>query len=361
MCRQKSNKIINALLSLLLMSYCLALVLNAKEVSEGVTASTYRCINIIIPSLFAFMAVSQMIIQSRLYYYISKPFYPITKYILKMPNELFFVFLLGNISGYPVGISQLSSLVKGNKISKRTAEVMSCYCYGGGPAFITGVIGLTVFGSSEIGLLIFASIFISNFITADVLNRIFDLSENSVKIKAKFSSEILVNSVENAGRALFKMCALIIFFSTFMSLLDAYQVFEIIQNLLGYTENISVILKSFIEISCISDLSGMPFRLIPIITCCCGFGGICVIFQVLSLYEKQFSLKLFFMTRPLCCAIEFIVSKVLLCLFKETVIPASTINPQIIVDFNNFTPSICLIMMIFVILLRKRLAFSKEM
>lgn len=361
MCRQRHNKMIFSLLSVLLILYCFLIVINAQQISSGVIAATYRCINIIIPSLFAFMAVSQIIIKSRLYSYISKPFYPITKYILKMPDELFFIFLLGNISGYPIGISLLSIMVKEKRISKKTAEVMSCYCYAGGPAFITGAIGIAVFSSSRVGIIIFFAILISNLIMAVIMNRLFKISESGSTDDAIINSEIIVTSVENAGRALFKMCGLIIFFSTFMSLLDTYKVFKVFEKHLGNSSNITVIIKSLLEISSISELTGSPYKLIPIITCCCGFGGICVILQILSLYEKQFSLRLFYATRPLSCMIQFAVSSVLLCLFKADAIAVSTIKPQIIVDFNNFIPSICLIMMIFVILLRKRLAFSKEL
>ena len=88
---------------------------------------------------------------------------------------MFFIFILGNISGYPIGIKLLSDMVKEEKIPPRTAEIMSCYCYAGGPAFLTGAVGLAVFGSKKVGLLMFLSILTANFLVGMVMNRIFKL------------------------------------------------------------------------------------------------------------------------------------------------------------------------------------------
>ena len=357
MSKNAIKEISRYLLLSVMVLYCILLIQNSEKIMIEIISALNRCINVIIPSLFAFMAISGILINSGLYVYISKPFYPVTKYILKMPNNLFFVFLLGNIAGYPIGISLLSALVKEKIITKKSAEIMSCFCYAGGPAFLTGAVGLSVFGNVKIGILIFYSILISNTIMAIVINRIFKLNVNSVKVNIKFNSEILIQSVENAGKALFKMCLMILFFSSIMALLEHFCFFE---KLTGGSENYSVILKSFFEISSISQLSGYPYRLIPIITSVCGLGGLCVIFQVISVYQNAFSLKLFYLTRPVCFVIQYTVSRLICSTLKDEYISISTVKPQIIVDFNNFIPTICLIMMIFILLLRKRLAFSKQ-
>lgn len=77
------------LLSAAAILYCVLLIINAEAVTDGITESIFRCINIIVPSLFAFMAVSGVIIKSRIYSYISKPFHFFSKYILNVPDNLF--------------------------------------------------------------------------------------------------------------------------------------------------------------------------------------------------------------------------------------------------------------------------------
>ncbi|WP_124098800.1 nucleoside recognition protein [Ruminococcus sp. Marseille-P6503] len=341
------------LLSAAAIFYCTALIVNAKAVSEGITDSVIRCINIIIPSLFAFMAVSGIIIKSGLYYYISKPFHFISKYVLRLPDNLFFIFILGNVCGYPIGIKLLSQMVSENKISAKSAEIMSCYCYAGGPAFLTGAVGLSVFGSQKVGLLIFVSVLICNILMAVILNRIYRISGDNTGEHLNLNSEIIINSAVDAGKSLFVMCILIVLFSTVMSVMESFRVFDFIAGKFNLSNNGLVSIKSFFEISSITRLTGAPYRFLPFITSLCGFGGLCVMLQITAVNSNMFSLKKFFITRPIFFVIQYIVSSAIFKLFSFQYIPAFSQNAQIIVDFNNFVPSICLIMMIFLLVLRK--------
>ncbi|GAB5082689.1 membrane protein [Hominimerdicola sp. 21CYCFAH17_S] len=341
------------LLSAAAILYCVLLIINAEAVTDGITESIFRCINIIVPSLFAFMAVSGVIIKSRIYSYISKPFHFFSKYILNVPDNLFFIFILGNISGYPIGIKLLSDMVKEEKIPPRTAEIMSCYCYAGGPAFLTGAVGLAVFGSKKVGLLMFLSILTANFLVGMVMNRIFKLKCLDSGNSFVFKPETVINSITEAGRSLFVMCALIVFFSTIMSVLDSCNVFGLLADNFNITDNGSVLIKSFLEISSVTRITGAPYRLIPLITSICGFGGICVILQIIAVNQNSFSLRMFFLTRGICFIIQYFVSLFIFMLFNNKYVAASAAQTEIIVDFNNFVPSICLIMMIFLLVLRK--------
>ncbi len=349
----KSKKKKPYLLGVAAFCYCIALIVNAKAVSEGIIDSIVRCINIIIPSLFAFMAVSGIIIKSRLYYYISRPFHFISKYVLRLPDNLFFIFILGNVCGYPIGIKLLSEMVKEGRISAKNAEIMSCYCYAGGPAFLTGAVGLAVFGNKKIGLLIFASVLISNILMAVILNRIYKINGNDTGENLNLSPEVIINSAVDAGKSLFVMCILIVLFSTVMSVMESCNVFDFIAGKFNISYNGLVLIKAFFEISSVTQLSGAPYRFLPLITSLCGFGGLCVMLQIPAVNANMFSLKKFFLSRILFFAIQYIVSSMVFMLFSSKYVPASSQNTQIIVDFNNFVPSICLIMMIFLLVLRK--------
>ncbi len=350
-----------AVISVLLTAYSVLLITNADSVSSGIISAVNRCLNVIIPSLFALMAMSDMILKSGAYIYIAKPFYFVTKYLLAIPNSLFFVFLLGNTAGYPIGIALLSSLVKKGEISKKTAEIMSCYCYGGGPAFLISAVGLAVFGSKKIGLIMFLTVFVSNMIIASVLNRIFRIKEECQNVKFTFNPQMFVSSVEKVSASLVKMCTMIIFFSTLTSILNALGIWNFLREVIKLSDNSITLLKSILEISCISQIDGCPYNLIPLITAVCGFGGVCVILQTVALCEHSFSLKPFLISRPLSFAVQYFVCKAVIWKFIPDYIAVSTINNKIIVDFNNFIPSICLIMMIFILLFRKRLDFFEHM
>ena len=339
--------------------YCCMLVAEGNAVKGGIAEAVSRCVNIIIPSLFAFMAVSSLLINSGLYRYVSKPLAPFSKYLLGIPPELFFVFLMGNISGYPMGIKMLSDMVKEGRISQRTAEITAVSCCGGGPAFFTGTIGLAVFGSTRIGLIIFLSSLSANFIMAFITGHIFRPSALKSENKIRFTSQVFTDSVLSAGKSLFTICLMIVFFSTCMTFADITGVFSMVKKVTGCSDNILALVKSVVEITSVTQLDGNSYGLLPAVSAVCSFGGICVMVQITAVCKGSFSLRYFFLTRPLNALMSALICFLLKSVMLPDYVPASVVSCDVLVNFNNFMPSFCLIMMILLLNLKKRIVFSK--
>lgn len=346
------RKITSALLSMLLTAYAAALIIFSKDVTSDVNNALMRCVNVIIPSLFAFMAISDLMIRSGAYIFISKLFAPLA-YIIKLPTELIFAFLLGNTAGYPVGSSVICSLFDENRLDKKSASRLLCTCYNGGPAFFSGAVGLAVFSSSRVGMIIFFSIFLSNIAAAAILNRLFPIKYEHSKGKTVFKSEMISDSVSSAGIGIFKICGMILVFQTLLTVLGKCIPTERISD-----QNLRITADSFLEISNLSALSGLPYRLLPFIAAAGAFGGVCVIMQIHTIVGKRFSIAPFIFARILCSALSAVFCILMNRIFGIKYLDAS-VQPHFIVNFNNFIPSVCLIMMIFLTVLRKRLAFSK--
>ncbi|MCM1479594.1 MAG: hypothetical protein NC085_07800, partial [Muribaculaceae bacterium] len=116
--------------------YAFFLIVFAGDVCEAVLNSVRVCLEVIIPSLYAFMVVSGFVVSSNIYALLSKPFGLVSRYLFRVPEEYFSVFLIGSFGGYPVGARLLSEMTAEGKISKSDAEHMLPYCYLAGPAFI---------------------------------------------------------------------------------------------------------------------------------------------------------------------------------------------------------------------------------
>lgn len=352
MIRKLYKELLTYLCAALIIWLCISLISESENIIQGIILSINRCINVIIPSLFAFMALSGIIISTRLYNYISKPFYPLTKFVLHMPNQLFFVFLLGNVSGYPVGVKLLTQLKIQNKINSKTAEIMSCFCYGGGPAFYIGAVGLTAFGNKSIGMIIFLSTVIANTIIAFVLCRIFKLECCDEDCKITITSDCIIDSIDSAGKSLFTICITIIFFSVVMSVLETKGLFSFLLSK-GVTYGWCTILKSILEISNLSDLKGNAFSYIPLAAGACSLGGLCVILQVKTLVGNCFSLKPFMISRIVSAIFSAIVCRILCKMFLSEVIYTS-VQPELIIETHNLIPSLCLVGMILIIIVGKK-------
>ncbi len=327
------------------------------EVSDAVRETVLNCLNILIPSLFSFMAVGSMLSKSGSAALITKPLKPVYHCIFRMPENIFTAFLLSMIAGYPVGIKMISDMLERGDIDPETAEKSACFCYCGGPAFFSGAIGLTVFGNKKVGVLIFLSVLITNIMLALVVCRTSELHEKHLCSKC-CKGNILVDGVQSAGRSMALICITVIFFSAVMSVLDASGVIGIIRRIFSLSDNEIVIVSSFIEITSLSELSGVPYKLLPWICASCSFGGLCIIIQLYALKSDKLSLFRFIELRPFAAVLSALLCKILQPLFINEAVPALAMNKSLF-KVNNFAASICLILMIFLLNYKKGLVFSE--
>lgn len=334
-----------------LCGYAIMLIIHSESVLEGQRQAIGKCLNVIIPSLFAFMVFSDLLIRSGLYVYVSKLFKPLA-YILKIPEQLIFVFVISNLAGYPIGASLIANLYDNKLISKESASRMLSYSYNGGPAFFCGAVGLAIFNSAKIGVMIFISIIIGNILFAFFYNRIFYIRGIEISNKINLNSSMLSESIEAAGRNLFKICLMILFFQSVVTIITEINAFGLVVQ-----SEIRTLMFSVLEISNITSLEGLPYNLLPLITACCSFGGICIILQVYTIIKNRFSILPLIINRIICSVISAASFSILFEFFGNDCIEVFS-STEVIVNFNNFIPSICLIMMIFLTVLRKRLAFS---
>lgn len=346
----------------LLAVLCAALIALHTEISTAITDAIRRCLEIIIPSLFAFMALSDLLIRTGTYRYVLIPFYPIYRWILRMPQPVFFAFIMGNIAGYPVGIRILSMLVRQNTISQHDAARYACFCYAGGPAFAVGAVGGAVFGDIRIGLMLFLSCFAANFAGAFLygLFRKKNTAGKTLPPHTHFRTDDLTGAVESAARAMLMICAMIVFFAALLSILESTGIFALAARTFGCTGNQEQLLRAVVEISYTAKLTGTPYALLPWIAAVLSFGGLCVHAQVASVCKNAFSLKLFWLTRPAFAALAGLAAHWLSPLFVPKTLPAAVSSPIFAVKTHSIVPSVCLIFMIILIFAQKRLVIRKK-
>ncbi len=296
--------------------YVIMLIVWSKDIGDSVRNSIKNCIEIIIPSLYIFMILSDFIISSNLYALIGKPFSLISRYVFRLPVEYFSIFIIGSIGGYPIGAKLLVNMVTSGKIDKNTAEDMILYCYLSGPAFICGIVGIHIFSDIRPALLIFISILISNIIVAVINGLKREIPPKTVITPSiDISVDKFVVSIYNGGKGILSVCAIIIFFSSITCISEKIGLTCILTEFidtftsLDYSAGNSVV-KSFIEISNVTSFSS-DFRLIPIIASLLSFGGICVIVQLRGIISNHMSLKRFYIVRFLLIISTYLVCKIL--------------------------------------------------
>ena len=198
--------------------------------------------------------------------------------------------------------------------------------------------------------MMFLSCVIANLAACIIYNRVFSISKTSIhESKSTQSAYTLTDAITDSGKAMFSMCAVIISFSAVTVVLQkACTAFSIDPMLLA----------PLFEITNVTSFSPAKLSLLPCCTSLVSFGGLCVWLQNASLVKKSFSILKTLLLRIPISVLSGIIFKAIYSTFSDRYMPSGAELGGLVVNIDNFAPSICLIIMIFMILNKKRLAFQ---
>ena len=340
--------------SIIALSAAAFLLVFSAQTRSAVSAAISDCLEIIVPSLFAFSALAFYLQKSGLYKTALKPLtLPLSK-LMRIDEELCGIFILANIGGFPVGASLLSALVSENRLSKKDAERFMCCCFGSGPSFIIGMVGKTVFNSLEAGAALFASCFLSSLILAAAMRLSGEFSLKKADFRYNFSAKCFINSVSSAAKAMFSVCTMIVIFSVIAAALRTIGTEKLFERLFAvFGENSSAIFPAILEVTRIKELSAGKFAM-PVCAALLSFGGVCVALQITAIVGGKFNLGKFLLSRipaaALSACFAAIFSKIIPKISEQTLAGNVFVQPF----SGNAALSLCLLAMCGILLSGER-------
>ena len=154
----KAGTVFKALTAL---AVCVSILIFSESCSKGALNGISLCLNVLVPSLFPFMAASSFIVKSGLAQKIGKPLNKITKSLFGLSGSFAPVILISMLGGYPVGAKGICELVKSAGISQREAQKAALFSVCAGPGFIINFVGMSLYNSKTVGVIILCSQIIS--------------------------------------------------------------------------------------------------------------------------------------------------------------------------------------------------------
>lgn len=336
------DKLKISLLAALSIIMAIMLILDSRGVSQAVISCTGVCLNSLIPSLFGYMVLCTMLTQSGLGDLIFKPLWYIFRRIIKLDSRMFSVFMMSQIAGYPVGVRLISTLIAQNNNYNEISEKCSFFCYNSGPAFIVGMVGLTVYNSALAGMLIFVSCLLSNFIMAIFFTRKFPQQRHVSRNSLDLGVSTVKSSLMSTGYALLAVCLSMILFNTVPELIRCA----------GYDmadgKIINTILMSVWEVTNIKN-SGALLPL-PIAAALISFGGLCVIFQVITLCDYKLNVGKFIAARAVSALLSGGICFLLTAAtgYSTAIQTGSIYTPGVLMQ--NPIVAVCILAMTFILL-----------
>ena len=219
----------------------------------------------VVPSLFPFFVATELLMHTRLVSQIGNVLNSYMKPIFNVRGEGAFAFIMGIISGYPMGAKLATNFRKNNICSKEECERLLSFTNNSGPLFIIGTVGILMYGNTTIGILLFITHILAC-ITVGFIFRFWKRGNNSCEYSTKKSSGILH-----------------ILSDCFAPILQAFNI---------DTSFASPLISGFLEITnginSIANISNKKISINLIFTAfLLGFGGISVLLQVLSITSKS--------------------------------------------------------------------------
>jgi sporulation integral membrane protein YlbJ len=276
------------------LSVCLAALLMAAALifrgdltSAGAAGGLKLCAAVLIPSLFPFFVLSNLVSALGLGEWLGRVLRPVMRPLFGVGGAGSAALVLGLLGGYPAGAQTVASLYKGGRISRAEAGRLLRFCNNSGPAFIFGVLGEGLFHSVRLGALLYA-VHAGGAVLTGILLRPREKPDERGAASAPppavpgFSSAFTA-SVRQAGSSIFQVCLFVVIFSALSSVLTA---------LLGrfLPPAVSALAIGLLELSGgAAALAGSALPLAFRLTAASfllGFGGLSVLAQTQALLEE---------------------------------------------------------------------------
>lgn len=304
-------------LTIIFSLFLIFLVLFSKTNLIAVKNGIVLWANNVVPSLFPFFVATELLNYTKLPYYLGKLTNKFMRPLFNVPGEGSYAFIMGIISGYPVGAKIVSKFYENKICTKSEAERMLAFTNNSGPLFIIGTIGISLFGCTQIGVILFITHILScltvgiifGFISKRKLNLSHRLSASSnTLITPKYGisdlGTILSNSITSSVSTIFLIGGFIVLFSVIISILNELNV---ISNISIFLENFNIskdyssgIMAGLIELTNgVNSISSIHSKNISssiiIIAFLLGFAGLSIFLQIFSIVAKnKLSMKPYF-------------------------------------------------------------------
>lgn len=297
----------NKLYIIIFCSFILCLVLFSKSNLASAKEGLILWSNSVVPTLFPFFVATELLNHTNFIPMLGKHLNKFMRPIFKVPGEGAYAFLMGLISGYPVGAKIVCHLRENGLCTKDEGERMLAFTNNSGPLFIVGTVGISLFNNQTVGIILL----ITHILACITVGILFGFMKKEEKVKwdrynvntrqkdDKTLGGILGESIKNAINTILMIGGFVVIFSIIISILNNSHILEIISKMISpiitsigiNAEFVKPVLAGLIELTngvkLLSEASVVNYNLSIILSAfLLGFGGISILLQVSSIVAK---------------------------------------------------------------------------
>ncbi|MGL4874730.1 MAG: sporulation integral membrane protein YlbJ [Clostridium sp.] len=277
--------------------------LNIQTSLDGIKKGFYLCFNSIIPSIFSFSVICNLLIAYDGISIYSKLLGPLICRPLRLNLNCSFILISSFLCGYPLGSKYATEAYESGSISKDEYFRVLSLASNASPIFIIGVLGSSMLGNIKLGYILLLSSFLSilflSFFIKPSKTSLPKPSSIQKKASPKFGFALQF-AIENGVKTTLNVCGYVVLFSLVLSILKNISFLTTfcfsIDQLFSLPKNLfySIFLGTFEITNGCNLISSINFSIhlkLSIISFFICFGGFSIIFQTSSFFSKTVPLK----------------------------------------------------------------------
>ena len=321
-------------------TFCFVLVLrNSDAAVEYMGRGLTLCAKTVIPSLFPFMVISELLVSSGAGEALGRLFAGIMRRVFGISGAGASALFLGSMCGFPVGARTAVSLYDRGVISKAECEHLFTFTSSPSSAFLITAVGVSLYNSRALGVTLYCVVLGCGLLTG-FLMRFFLRSPAEPGEHPHYPSglrpcgvETFTGAVSSAATGMLTVCAYVIFFSALTGALGCAPWVRGITGEWGYAL-LCGLLEMTGGIGQASALSGDTGLILTAVFA--GWSGVSVHCQVMTLCGgRGLSFKPYLLAKALQGVLCGVVTAVILRWFPGLMGPADGVVTDAILVFMS--------------------------
>ena len=273
--------------------------------------TTNLCFYNLLPSIFIFFTITDILNNYDFPIFISKLFGPLFEKIYHLPKESSYILFMSMTSGFPSNSKLIKDALDNKRITLEDATKLLTMTHFSNPLFIIYTIGINFLNNKKVGLIILFSHFITNFIVGLLFKNIFKYEKKDQSIHKTIPLSfisLLKTSFIKTTKTLINVFGIIIIFTILTSIISKYLYLNPFSN---------VIFNGLIEITnglkLLSILAISNIKKAIIATFFISFGGFSIHMQTLSiLNEYKINYFIYLLSRIIHGALSSLIVYIIL-------------------------------------------------
>lgn len=302
------------------------LFIYSDQAVENMKKGLSICADVLIPTLFPYMVISELLVRSDLGTYAARLFGKPMRKLFGVSGACAGALLLGILCGFPVGAKTAAALYEKGDIAKHDAEALMTFCNYPSAPFMIFAVGESLLGSRNIGIFLYLTVLCTGLIYGIIRHALIrkrnfetNIGEAVAATPKRISFiKVFTDSVVSAAGSVISVCAYVAFFTCTVGSLST---------MIGGSDSspFKALLFSFFELTTgAAACATLDSPSLSAVLCAAaaGWSGVSVFLQIYSLSRterEEISLEPYLLSKSLSASICASITAVAIRLFPSLV------------------------------------------